>query len=349
MSIVVNRNATPTNFGFQYQINVAIYFLFHYLKDIKNIRVEGEKQDVEILMNNNKKYMIQAKSKVNDIYDGRDNPKKLRESLTSLSSADSNEVEKLIYASNMFNPLNTSTNEFFDYDITTWKYCELTDESKMKINHQIEELQKKQAGFSIDKNKLTIIKIPFYGDEDSEKYKYIYREVGDMLSNISDNLYSKRREIVSYYESKFLNNSASNPKIKITKKEICNLLILKEIDSMDLSRDSEYIGIDDIEYYDAYNKYKEHIDKKINNYECISKVYAIYIRARKKKSIRLSDFVQENNVKLYNYFFNKNYRVIDEIPQENRIDLSVSQILGYAILMKKNIIDKIMEVSGDEN
>ena len=30
----MSRNASPTNFGFEYQINVAIYFMFWYLKDI---------------------------------------------------------------------------------------------------------------------------------------------------------------------------------------------------------------------------------------------------------------------------------------------------------------------------
>lgn len=58
----INRNASSTNFGFEYQINVAIYFMFSYLKDIKNIKVEGQKEDVEITLTNKSKYMIQAKS-----------------------------------------------------------------------------------------------------------------------------------------------------------------------------------------------------------------------------------------------------------------------------------------------
>ena len=108
----INRNASSTNFGFEYQINVAIYFMFSYLKDIKNIKVEGQKEDVEITLTNKSKYMIQAKSQTKDLYNNKGNSSKLKSAMLGLAEADSKNVEYLFYASNMINPLNTPTNEF---------------------------------------------------------------------------------------------------------------------------------------------------------------------------------------------------------------------------------------------
>lgn len=350
---LTNRNATPTNFGFQYQINVAIYFMFAYLKELKSLRVEGQKEDVEIQLKNNKKFMVQAKSQTRDLYNNSGNSTKLKKALIGLAESDREDVEYMFYASNMLNPLNSDSNEFDPAGIVIKKYSELSPDSKEKINHQIKNIidsqtsDEKKKMYDIKKDKLVIIRIPFFGDFDDEKYRYILDEASQVLSFMSDTLVNKRKSIVCYWESKFLNNSATNPRIIITKNEICNCLILTEVDTMDLSDNHISLGIEETDYYSAYEKYKQFIDNKINKYESMSKVYSLFKRKKMKKNITITDFVKEEGLELYNYFFNKAVKNSKEIYGDDKLDLFVSQIISYAILRKKYVIDKIREEAGE--
>lgn len=338
----INRNASSTNFGFEYQINVAIYFMFSYLKDIKNIKVEGQKEDVEITLTNKSKYMIQAKSQTKDLYNNKGNSSKLKSAMLGLAEADSKNVEYLFYASNMINPLNTPTNEFEKYDITIRKYDELSPESKKKIDKQIKNnMTEKGNEYDVNRDKLVIIRIPFFGSFESEKYKYIYDEAKNVLSMMSDTLADKHKTIVKYCEAKFLNNGSMNPKIKITKEEFCNWIIITEVEGMDLSNDHLNIGIDELDYYEAYQKYKNYLDEKVSSYENYAKVYSLYSKRTKNKALTISEFAKEEKLSLYNFFFEDDLKSKDEISEQNKLDVYISQIISYAILKKKSIIDKI--------
>lgn len=110
---------------------------------------------------------------------------------------------------------------------------------------------------------------------------------------------------------------------------------------MDLSNDGLNIGIDDLDYYEAYQRYQKYLDEKISSYENYSKVYSLYNKSQKNYSITFSDFVKKEKIALYNYFYNQNLKDNDEINDNNRFDIYISQIISYAILKKKSIIDKI--------
>lgn len=343
---IVNRNATPTNFGFQYQMNIAIYFMFKYLKELKSIRVEGEKEDVEITFDNDIKYMIQAKSNATDIYNNSNNISKLNKALKSLSEADGHNVGKLMYASNMANPLNTTSSEFEFNGVVIKAYDELSPVSKNQIDSQIFKIidssnEDEKKLYNIDKEKLVIVRIPFDGFDVDEKHKYILEELLQTLAMLSDTLTNKRKSILLYWESRFLNNGATNPKIVISKNEICNSLILTEVDSMDFSNDFNNLEIDESEYFCAYQKYQKFVDDKIDKYESITKVYSLYKKAKLKQDINIYDFIKKEKLELYNYFYNKN--IIDEsdVSSNEKLDLFVSQIISLAILKKQHYIEKI--------
>ena len=123
-----NRNASSTITGFEYQVNVAIYFMFKCLKEISSINFEGEKEDVEINFNNSKRMMIQSKAQTRDLNDERNNISKLNHSLISLAEADEEDVQQLCYVSNMSNPLKTTSKEF-DYPGITFKYYDELSEA----------------------------------------------------------------------------------------------------------------------------------------------------------------------------------------------------------------------------
>lgn len=343
----MSRNASPTNFGFEYQINVAIYFMFWYLKDILTIRVEGEKEDVEIQLKDKKKLMIQAKSQAIDLSDTTNLNRNLKSALTGLSESDNSDVQFLFYACNSIDPLNSKKNDFDEPGVGIKKYKELNNDSKNAIDSQVESiLNAKGEEYNIDREKLVIIRIPFFGDFGDQRYKYIISKEKEKLSLMSENLVNRANTIRQYWESKFLDNSSSNPKITIKKDEICNCIILTELDNYDFSKVYENLEIDETAFDEAYSEFKRIIDKRVNKYENITKVYSLYLMSTKNKKISISNFVIQEKIKLYNYFFEKNANSLDEISASEKSNLYVSQIIAYAILRKKSIIEKIEEEVG---
>lgn len=336
-----DRNATPTNFGFQFQINVAIYFMFNYLKNIKSIRVEGKKQDVEVTLMNENKYMIQAKSTATNIYDNKNNSTKLREALESLAEADNKNVECLFYASNLINPLNTTTKEFENNRIVTVKYSELSPKSQAKIDKQIANNIDNGEIYNVNRDKLVILKIPFFGDFPEERHNFIYEVAKITLTKMGENLANRHRDIIDYCEGKFLNNSATNPKIEISKEEFCNWIILIEVENSSLLEQYIDIGISELDYDEAYRKYQNYIDRKASSYENYTKVLSLYNKKSKDRMMTIIDFVKEEKVALYNIFFNETLQNENEIEEKKRLDLYISQMLSYVILKKNSIISRI--------
>lgn len=343
----MSRNASPTNFGFEYQINVAIYFMFWYLKDILSVRVEGEKEDVEIQLKDKKKLMIQAKSQAIDLSDTTNINKNLKSALTGLAEADNSDVQFLFYACNSNDPLNSKKTDFDESGVVIKKYNELNSDSKKAIDSQIENIiNNKGEKYNINREKLVIIKIPFFGDFEDQRYKHIISKEKEKLSLMSENLVNRANTIRQYWESKFLNNGSSNPMITIKKDEICNCIILTELDNYDFSKVYENLEIDETEFDEAYSEFKRMIDKRVNKYENITKVYSLYLLSTKNKKIPISDFISQEKIKLYNYFFDKNVNTLEEISSSEKSSLYVSQIIAYAILRKRSIIEKIKEEVG---
>lgn len=338
-----NRNASSTITGFEYQVNVAIYFMFKYLKEISSINFEGEKEDVEINFNNSKKMMIQAKAQSTNLYDESNNVSKLNKSLLSLAEADSKDVDSLCYVSNMLNPLKTPSNEF-EYSGVTFKYYnELSEESQRIIDEQIRKnIDRKGQSYKVNTDKLAIIKLPFFGIDYEERHKFIIDEAKAVLTMMSDTLRCKGVSFVTFCEARFL-DSGKDAKITISKRDFCDWIILTELDSLDLSNDGLNIGIEETDYYDAYQKYKEFIDSKVSNYENYMRVYSLYNKKKLKESVSINDFVKNEKISLYNYFFQDDISCESEIDNHKRLDVYISQILSYAILKKKSIIEKIKQ------
>lgn len=259
-----------------------------------------------------------------------------------MANADEKDVQYLFYASNMSDPLNSSDEVFKKYDIVTKMYNELSKKSQQKIDNQIANLN----GIDINKNKLVIIRIPFFGEFDEEKYKFIFQTAKEVFSIMGDNLVNKSNTIIRKMKSKFNNNGTDKKENVITKEDFCNWIILTEIEGMDLSGDNLNIGIDESEYYDAYEQYKRFIDEKMSSYENYGKVYSLFLRVKKNKDIKINEFVKEKKLELYNYFFEEGLENEEQINENNKLDIYVAQIISYAILKRNFIIKRIKEGAG---
>lgn len=338
----VNRNASASAFGWQFQINIAIYLMIKYFGRFKEMKIEGEKEDIEISLNNNKKIYAQAKSK-QDINDGDTSSysTKLKKALESLSDVNDNDSKSLIYISNLEpNPLNSGTNEF---ELTTFlKYNELTAVSKEKV-----DIQLKKLGKDINKEKLIIAKVPFFGEDKDTRQKFIITKIEDFLTFISSDLLSYKNRFMETWESDALHNSTqNNMKLKIKREDVLwRLLILKLGNSNSLKYD-ESMEIDEEDFFYALDKYNQIINYKEANFKIYNKISQLIIKAQNlDPNIKSNSFITKHENEIYDIVFedNKNNNM-------ETIEKACSKIIAKRIFIRKrNLIEMFERANKYEN
>lgn len=80
-----DRRAHAVLFGFDFQVNAAIILMLENIKELKSLRLEGEKEDIELTLENGEKILAQAKSVERASSDFSNVRKNLRKALTTLS------------------------------------------------------------------------------------------------------------------------------------------------------------------------------------------------------------------------------------------------------------------------
>ena len=338
----VNRNASASAFGWQFQINIAIYLMIKYFGKFKEMKIEGEKEDIEISLNNSKKIYAQAKSKQN-INDGDTSSysTKLRKALESLSDVNDNDSESLIYISNLEpNPLNSGTNEF--ELVSFFKYNELSLASKEKIDIQLNQLQK-----NINRDKLIIAKVPFFGEDKETKQKYIIAKIENFLTFISSDLLPYKNRFLQMLESEALHNATqNNMKLKFKKEDVLwRLLILKLGDGNSIKFD-ESMEIEEETFFEALDTYDRIINYKEADFDVYNKISNLIMKAKiENKEIRSNQFVIKYENEIYDIVFKNN-----KDSNMETIEKACSKIIAKKIFIRKgNIIQMFERANKYEN
>lgn len=146
------RNASPSAFGWDFQINAAIFLMIENIKDADKVRVEGEDEDIEIYLKDKTKIYSQAKSVVKpDDYSNVN--EKLSAALETLNLAAQNEDGILFtYVTNSSNPFNNIKTLQYFQDVTHLKFSELPALAQKKIT----EIIRKNGYTSLDTSRLDI-------------------------------------------------------------------------------------------------------------------------------------------------------------------------------------------------
>lgn len=331
----INRNASASAFGWQFQINIAIYLMIKYFGKFKEMKIEGEKEDIEISLNNSRKIYAQAKSKQN-INDGNTSsyPAKLKKALESLSDVNDNDSESLIYISNLEpDPLNSGTNEF--ELVSFLKYNELSLASRKKIDIQLDNIKS-----NIDKNKLIIAKVPFFGEDKETRQKYIIAKIEDFLTFINSDLLPYKNRFLEMWESEALHNATqSNMKLKIKKEDVLwRLLILKLGDGNSIKFD-ESMGIDEEDFFEALDRYDRIINYKEADFDVYNKISNLIVRAKNEnKEIRSNQFIAKYEKEIYDIVFKDNK---DENMET--VEKACSKIIAKKIFIRKETIFQMFE------
>lgn len=289
-----DNDASASCFGWDFQVNAAIFLFLKYLKDVDYIKVEGKYQDIEIQLKDTSKIFAQAKSIQNGSNDNR--KKKFEDAIISLAKTpvDYKNKDKLLYVSNYKAPIEDK--DLYDNKIVPLKsvkdehdkVVKIIDEIVERLNNDIlsksslttkkrtkfEELVKRLQ--TLNTEDLLMCSITPYLDTEQpdDKYQVIANLIQKTLTddfNITSNYIMKFvRDILVNWQSIFLLNATKSnkdtEKVK-TKLELLLQIIaiiseketnnLRELLSFELEEDieDEYSS-----YYNKRNFYHERFD-----------------------------------------------------------------------------------------
>ena len=270
-NVSFNSNASAAAFGWDFQINAAIILMLENIQDAKYVRVEGETEDIEIKLADNKCYYSQAKSVVRS-GDVRNVRSKLSSALKTLNVASSKkDCEKLIYITNSPNPFNDIGTMNCFYGRTKRKYSDLPDQCQDIIDNII-------VGFNpchFDKSKFSIYVFPFETDDRSERYKEIKRTIEEFLFNLSDDTRGMAQNIMEIWQNVLFENSTTRDTSLIVKKEdLVWPIIVKRLERLSASEIPD--DVDEADIIRIMTKYKDFINNKVERFEFATKILTNY-------------------------------------------------------------------------
>lgn len=187
---IIDTNAQASAFGWDFQSSPALFIVAQNLKNLKSIKVEGKTEDIEILYENQEMIYIQAKSQ-RDPYSISNTNKHLKDALkTLINASQNNNYASLVYGTNIANPfVFQKFSTMFVNSPTIYSFSELPEKIKDKIKSYIFKVyqQEKLDLSNFDINRLIIRTLPFFGDDDQTRYRFIKESVFAFLNSIGLN------------------------------------------------------------------------------------------------------------------------------------------------------------------
>ena len=257
-------NSSPSFFGLDFQRNAAIVLMIKNIENARQVKVEGQKEDIEITLNNGKKIYSQVKSVYkNDDYSNV--IENLKKSLKTLNNAakESN-VHSLIYITNTPNPFNNiKTMNLFTGGYTNIKYDKLDSICKNAIDNMC-----LKANITFDMKKLSICVIQFQKDINN-RYKTIKETINDFLFKLNLGDRGFGQVLLELWQNEFFKN-ATHQNINISKKQMIWPIIVL---SCEICRDdARIINLDNAEFEEIKRNYKAIICNNTERFAFITKV-----------------------------------------------------------------------------
>jgi len=342
---VIDTNATASAFGWDFQSNAAILLALKNIKDLERLKVEGDIDDIELYLKDNKKIFIQAKSQ-EDPTPGTNTLTKLKDALKTLINAtNQSEYEQIIYISNIINPLKNKQLDYFwgNYYII-YSYDELNDQAKNIINKYINAaVQDYQLDISnLEYDKLKICTFPFFGRNDETRYRIIYEAVNTFLvkAEISapDGV---AHDVMNYWQSKFFQNAATRH-VELKKEELIWPIVVLE-SSKPPSYENFFDEYDIGAMKEINRKYRAFIDKKTEQFEFVTQVMNDFKNYTNeyRKSPGKQVFEQFVETKWPSYA-----SLIINGPIDSEIKEGVTKLVIIKILKNRFTINTVKEAAG---
>ena len=332
MTDMVDRTATSTLFGFDFQTNAAIVLMLDNIKDMSDIRMEGY-EDVEIGLNDGCSILVQAKSAVNGSTDFSNALTNLQKALESLSDAYSKcpSTKQLIYISNYANPLRVaSEKQIFSGVSSRRKYNSLPAKSKKKIDDILSSIKG-----PFDKSKLLIQTFYFETDDEKERNKYVVDYViKDFISTININSVTPSELHKIWFYDIFKSGTKRDTILRLTKNDVIWPVIVLATNNMNFDEED----LDDSETEEITRLYKDIINICTERYEFVTKVLYAY-----------NGFDEESKKERIKLFINSHYKdylyLLHDITMDDDIKKSLIKIILRNVLNKRLQINRIKEAT----
>lgn len=337
-----DRNARASAFGWDFQSNLALYFVSKDLKTLSRVKVEGPTEDIELFYNDGRSIFIQAKSQENPYQSSSNTNTHLKNAIKTLIDASLKiDYSLLYYGTNIANPfIYREFNMLFSNGSTDYSFNELPEKIKTKIKKYIEDVSRTEelSLDNFDYNRLRITTLPFYGDDNQTRYRYIKESIEIFLNKLGLS-WSQIESIFGYYQLLFTQNPSK--KVDIQKEDLAWPIIIYSLDS---SSDEFYEEFDlDISDEDAIeNIYKDFIEKKSLEFTLLNEVSNHFLSFAMDKTYTSrrslpKEFIEEN----HSYYSKKMF-----LNELNDMSESVTKLILWKIIKKTRTIHKLRKEVG---
>lgn len=330
-------NASLVQSGFDFQDCAAIILFFDFIKQIVNIRIEGNTEDIELTLIDNNRIFSQAKYCGVDDQDSHAVPD-FKDALRTLSKADSPNCIHLIYATNILRPFGKKTpgvdfpqngddNVLLDYD-------ELSNNGKSVVDKII-----KSSGYNIDTSKLSFRIIGYHGNKPRNRYSVLYRELNQFISKINSNTFHINEEqiISSIFDLIKLNKTDPNISITLSKEDIIWVFIIQALPSVS----NDYLeNLEPAVQYEVVNLFSDFISQYEERIDFVTKVIYDYKKWKE-------DHPTDNK---YDNFISDSWETYLEefegIAAESSILECFTKLVLYRVMSCRYFINNVKEAAG---
>ncbi len=328
-----SRRANAVMFGFDFQVNAAIVLMIENIEDLRSLRLEGNAEDIEIELNNDKYILAQAKAVEKSSSDFQNVRKNLEKSLISLSEGSQKvDAQQLILITNSPNPLNEEASRSIFWGDAHRDFLSLPASSQALIKGYLDKISQ-----PLDTDKFMIQVLPFETDNDIERYKVVKRVIDDFIGELNLNIPGLGKKLLNiWHEEVFKNGTRKDAAIQLKKKDIVWPIMVIATDATYL--DDSFAEIFDSSAYDEIvHQYKDIIDSCCERCEFFIKVLCDYnaYQTTKKATEKCLDFVMN---KWNDYLSEFEVNGMDEEIQRGLI-----QIILYKIVRNRIVIQHIKE------
>lgn len=326
----MDQSASPVLFGFLFQANAAIVLMLENMKELKSIRLECN-EDIDIELIDGSYVLAQAKSVVKASTDFTHVRANVNKGMASLSDgAQKVNARELVYITNSPSPFNDDVSKNLFYGNSIEKYENLPPSTKEIIDTYLSQLR-----LPLDKNKLVIRAFPFEGDDDRQRYKVVWDVISDFMGRIGLGEYGYRQKLHEVWEGMlYRSGSKSNKEIKLGKKDIIWPIIVCVTGQGNLDRNALYCtGLDDSEFEEINNRYREIIDYCSERFDLVAKVISDFTTAGIKDRDAVNMFINDH--------WNDYTDDVELDSMDEEIRSSLIKIIMYTILSKKYVINRI--------
>ncbi len=181
----ISRNASASARGWDFQANAAIVLFIRNIRNVREIRVEGELDDIELFLNDGTKLYAQAKARTT-ANPGDGSSTRFRDALKTLADdLKEEDCAQILYVTNDEYPFGRKHKLAMFGDDSLFRYDELPDGVRLYIKKAATTVGIKDESLEL----FSVCIVGFYGDDDDTRYRVVHQYVDKLISDLKLNRY----------------------------------------------------------------------------------------------------------------------------------------------------------------